>query len=346
MTNIKKPTHPGLMRPTRREVLLGGMALGTTALASPWIIGPARAQSPVAGKTIGFSQSYATDEWLRAQRQDVMATAERKGLEVIATDAQESPAQEIRNLEDLATRGVDAVVMITYYADAIGPGIEALNRAGIPIVVMSSALSDGQEFASHLSADTYGTAQKAGEYYVEALGGSGNCVHVKGRPGSLVSQARGNGWEDVLSQYPDMKIIAEGIANYSRSEALRMMEDFLQAHRTIDAVYCHNDNMAKGALQAIEEARRQDEMFITGFDGIAVETLQLIKEGRLRGTFVYPTFGAEAVEVASRVMQGKEVPKEIVFPSPMINQENIDQFYNAETKERLVPEVDLEALGL
>ncbi|WEX07269.1 substrate-binding domain-containing protein [Chelativorans sp. AA-79] len=336
----------GLVGPSRRTFLRAGAGLGAAALASPYIIGSARAQSPVAGKTIGFSQSYATDEWLRVQRQDVMSVAKAKGLEVIATDARESPAQEIRNLEDLATRGVDAVIMITYYPDAIGPGIEALSSRGIPIIVMSSALNEGQEFAAHLAADTYGTAQKAGAYYIDALGGSGKCVHIMGRPGSLVSQARGNGWKDALAKMPEIEIVAEGIANYSRSEALTMMEDFLRSNSRIDAVYCHNDNMAKGALQAIEEAGRQEEMFITGFDGIAVETFQLIKEGRLRGTFVYPTFGGEAVEVASRVLQGQEVPKEIVFPSPMINQDNIDEFYNAETKERLVPEVDLESLGL
>ncbi|WP_299655255.1 substrate-binding domain-containing protein [uncultured Jannaschia sp.] len=335
-----------LIRPSRRSFLRAGAGIGAAALASPYVIGSARAQSPVAGKTIGFSQSYATDEWLRAQREDVHGTAEKKGLEVITTDARENPAQEIRNLEDLAVRGVDAVIMITYYPEAVGPGVQALNRRGIPVIVMSSALNEGQDYAAHLAADTYGTAQQAGAYYIDRMGGAGKSVHIMGRPGSLVSQARGNGWKDALNEVPEMEIVAEAIANYSRSEALQMMEDFLRANQEIDGVYCHNDNMAKGALQAIEEAERQDEMFVTGFDGIAVETFQMIKSGRLAGTFVYPTFGAEAVEVASRVMQGQDVPKEIIFPSPMINQDNIDQFYDAEANKRLVPEVDLEALGL
>lgn len=330
-----------LLHPTRRTAL----GIGLTAMASPFLMRAARAD--VAGKTIGFSQSYGTDEWLKAQRQDVLTTAEQKGMKVITTDARESPAQEIRNLEDLAVQGVDAVIMITYYVDSVGPGIEALNRAGIPIIVMSSALADGQDFTAHLAADTYGTAQSAGEYYGKTLDGKGNVVHIQGRPGSVVSQARGKGWTDKLaSGFPDIKVIAEGIGNYSRSEALSLMEDYLRANQSIDAVYCHNDNMAKGALQAIQEAGRTEEMFVTGYDGIAPDTLQMIKDGQLRGTFLYPTFGAEAVEVASRVLQGGSVPKEIVFKSPMITAENVDQFYDAEAKKRLAPKVDLKAIGL
>ncbi|MCO5063575.1 MAG: substrate-binding domain-containing protein [Rhizobiaceae bacterium] len=331
---------------TRRGLVKAGIGLGLGALAMPALMRAAFAEGSLAGKTIGFSQSYATDEWLQVQRSDVLESAKAKGLEVIATDARDKPAQEIRNLEDLAVRGVDAVILITYYKDAIGPGIQALNEKNIPVIVMSSALNEGQEFAAHLAADTYGTAQRAGKYYIERAKGSGNFVHIKGKPGSVVSQARGKGWTDALAKEPDMKIVAEAIANYSRSEALTTMEDFLRANPKIDGVYCHNDNMAKGALQAIEEAGRQKEMFVTGFDGIAVETFQMIKDGRLGGTFVYPTFGGEAVEVASRVIQGQKVPKEIVFPSPMINQQNIDEFYDAKQQKRIVPKVDLAALGL
>ncbi|MCB8838075.1 substrate-binding domain-containing protein [Aurantimonas sp. VKM B-3413] len=341
MTDSKKNVHPN-----RRGVLKAGAGLGLAGLATPFILRSAFAADGLAGKTIGFSQSYGTDEWLQVQRSDVLASAKQKGLDVLDMDARDKPSQEIRNLEDLATRGVAAVIMITYYPDAIGPGIQALNDANIPIIVMSSSLNKGQKFACHLAADTYGTAQKAGAYYIDRLGAKGNCVHIKGKPGSVVSQARGNGWVEALKKQPGMKIAAEGIGNYSRSEALKLMEDFLRANRSIDAVYCHNDNMAKGALQAIEEAGREKEMFVTGFDGIAIETFKMIKEGRLAGTFVYPTFGGEAVEVTARILQGQEVPEEIVFPSPMINRQNIDEFYDAENEKRLVPKVDLEALGL
>lgn len=331
----------------RRQLLkmgLGAAALGT--IASPYIINSARAEQPLAGKKVGFSQSYATDEWLKAQRQDVLSTAAKYGFEMTVTDARENPAQEIRNLEDLAVRGVDAVIMITYYPDAIQPGIQALNNAGIPIIVMSSALAGDGEFTAHLAADTLGTSRTAGEYYVKALNGSGKVAQIEGKPGSVVNQARGKGWREVMEANKGIEIIAHGIANYSRTEALNLMQDFLQANKEIDAVYCHNDNMAKGALQAIEEAGRGKEMWLTGYDGITVETFEMIADDRLRGSFLYPTFGAEAVEVTAAVLQGKEVKKEIVFASPMITKENLSQFFDADKKERIVPPVDLAALGL
>lgn len=329
---------------SRRSLLAGGLGASTLAvmgLHPNTVLGQG-----VAGKTIGFSQSYATDEWLKVQRQDVLAAAKRHGLQTVVTDARESPAQEIRNLEDLATRKVDAVIMITYYADAVQAGVQALNKAGIPVIVMSSSLKGDVSYAANLAADTLGTAKQAGEYYVKALGGKGKVVQIEGRPGSLVNQARGKGWRDVIEATPGIEILARAVANYSRSEALTVMQDFLQAHRKIDAVYCHNDNMAKGALQAIKEAGRQGEMFVTGFDGIAPDTLEMIANGELRGSFVYPTFGAEAVEVAVRALQGQSVPKQIVFPSPMITKDNIAEFYDASAKARLVPKVDLKALGL
>jgi len=345
MTNFKTLTEAlAINRRTMLKASLGAAAFGV--LTSPYVITSARAQQPLAGKKIGFSQSYATDEWLKTQRQDLLAQAAKHGMEVSVTDARESPAQEIRNLEDLAVRGVDAVVMITYYAEAVQPGIQALNDAGIPIIVMSSALAKNNEFTAHLAADTLGTARQAGEYYVKALNGSGKVAQIEGRPGSLVNQARGNGWHEVIDQNKGIEVVARGIANYSRTEALTMMQDFLQAHKKIDAVYCHNDNMAKGALQAIEEAGRGKEMWLTGFDGITVETFEMIAADRLRGSFVYPTFGAEAIEVAAAVLEKKDVKKEIVFASPMVTKENLSQFFDASKKERVVPPVDMKALGL
>lgn len=329
----------------RRNLLkagIGAAALG--AFGAPYVVTSARAEQPLAGKKIGFSQSYATDEWLKAQRQDLLAQAKKHGFEVTVTDARENPAQEIRNLEDLAVRGVDAVVMITYYAEAVQPGVQALNDAGIPIIVMSSALAGDGDFTAHLAADTLGTSRTAGEYYLKALNGSGKVAQIEGKPGSLVNQARGKGWREVVEANSGLEIVAQGIANYSRTEALALMQDFLQADKDIDAVYCHNDNMAKGALQAIEEAGRAKEMWLTGYDAITTETFEMIAADRLRGSFLYPTFGAEAIEVAVAILQQKDVKKEIVFASPMVTKENLPQFFDG--KERIVPPVDMAALGL
>lgn len=330
----------------RRDVLRAGLGVAAAGVVGFPFISQGRAASPVAGKTVGFSQSYATDEWLKAQRNDVLFNCERYGLKTVVTDAKEKPAQEIRNLEDLAVRGVDLVIMITYYAEAIGPGVKALNDKGIPIVVMSSSLKGDVDWACHLAVDTLGTSRSAGQYYVDQLGGKGKVVQIEGKPGSMVNQARGKGWREVMDKNPGIEIVAHGVANYHRGEALKMMEDFLQAHKHIDAVYAHNDNMAKGALQAIKEAGRDKEMWVTGYDGLEAETLEMIYNGDLRATWLYPTFGAEAVEVAVRVLQGQKVPKEIEFPSGIIDKNNIADYYDPKTRQRKPAPVRLDLLGL
>jgi len=331
----------------RRDLLKTGLcAMTASGIAAPFVLASARAQQPLAGKVIGFSQSVATDEWLRVQRQDVIETAQKHGMRLVITDARENPAQEVRNLEDLAVRGVDIVIMITYFAEAVQAGVRTLNEAGIPIVVMSSALAGGGIYSAHLSADTLSTAQMNGRYYVDRLGGSGKVAQIEGRPGSTVNQARGKGWHDIIDAAPGIEVVARGVANYARNEALLLMQDFLQANRRIDAVYCHNDNMAKGAIQAIEESGRANEMWVTGYDAITPETLQMIEAGRLHASSIYPTFGAEAVEVAAAILEGKPVKKDIVFPSPMVTIENLDQFYDKDKKKRIIPPVDMAALGL
>jgi len=117
-------------------------------------------------------------------------------------------------------------------------------------------------------------------------------------------------------------------------QALRHMEDILRSTQDISAVYCHNDEMALGAIKAIKESGRAKEMWVTGYDGIQLDALEAINNGELRATWQYLPFGTEAVDAAVKILQGVKVPREIVFPSPLITRDNVSEFYDA--KERKV----------
>jgi ribose transport system substrate-binding protein len=159
-------------------------------------------------------------------------------------------------------------------------------------------------------------------------------VQIEGKPGSVVNQMRGAGWTEVIGKTPGIEIAKHVVANYERMQALRHMEDILRSTQGISAVYCHNDEMALGAIKAIKEAGRGKEMWVTGYDGIQLDALEAVYNGELRATWQYLPFGTEAVDAATKILQGAAVPREIVFPSPLITKENVTDFYDP--KERKV----------
>ncbi|MGB7602821.1 MAG: substrate-binding domain-containing protein, partial [Candidatus Sulfotelmatobacter sp.] len=266
----------------RRRLLASAAAGLGAALCPPWLMGLAHAgQSPVAGKTIGFTQSYVTTQWIREQREGVVETAEKYGIKTVVLDAAGRPAKQISGIEDLVTRHVDAILISTYFSEAITPAVREANQAGIPIIVLSSGLSGNVDWACHLSVDTLASARTAGQYFVDRLKGRGNVIQIEGSPGSTVNRNRGKGWHEVIDKVPGIKVIGQVMAEYDRAKALKGMEDMLQAHPKIDAVYAHSEDMALGAIQAIKEAGRQKEMFVTGYDGVIPETLKAIYDGDL-----------------------------------------------------------------
>jgi len=157
----------------------------------------------------------------------------------------------------------------------------------------------------------------------------------------VVNQLRGKGFREVVDKEKDIKVIAHVIANYERVQALKAMEDILQAHRNIDVVYCHNDDMALGAMQAFREAGRKGEAKIYGVDGIQAEALQAILDGEMTGTWLYLPLGSEGVELAVHILSGQKVPRKLVVPSPMIHKGNVLEYYDPTAKKRKVASVKL-----
>ncbi|NLS07341.1 sugar ABC transporter substrate-binding protein [Rhizobium sp. P32RR-XVIII] len=327
---------------SRRTFLQTGVAAG---LVAPWIGRSAFAQS-LAGKTIGFTQSFVTTQWIREQREGVVTTAKKYGLETVVLDAANRPAKQISDIEDLVTRQVDAILISTYFSEAIAPAVREANKAGIPVIVLSSGLVGDVDWAVQLSVDSFDSGRTAGEYFVKRLNGKGNVVQIEGSPGSTVNQNRGKGWHDVIDKVPDIKIVGHVMADYDRAKALKGMEDMLQANEKVDGVYVHSEDMALGAIQAIHEAGREKEMFVVGYDGVANETLKAIYEEKLAMVMSYHPFGVEGVEAAVRVLESKPIPKNISFPAPMIDKSNVLDYYDATTNKAKLAPSRLEAMNL
>lgn len=326
-------TTDGSPKLSRRRLLETGVAAaGLSLIGAPFVSRSGVAATQLAGKKIGYSMSFSTIEWLVAQRRGVTETSAKYGLSVSVADAADKPAKQVQDLEDFVTRGMDLIIVSTYYAEAITPAIKEINKAKIPLVVLSSSLVGEAEWTCRLATDNLGTARSAGQFYVKKLNGKGNVVLIEGKTGSMVNQERSRGWREEVEK-GGLKIVGHAVANYERAQALRKTEDILQSQRQVDAIYCNNDDMALGAMQAAREAGRLKDMMITGYDGIQPEVMAAIHRGDIYGTWQYMPMGVEGVEVAARILQGGSVPKQILFNSPFITKENVTDIWDASTNQ-------------
>lgn len=280
---------------------------------------------------IGFSQGWSGITWLRIMRDDVLRAAEAAGVTVQVSDGDNKPEKQLADIEDFISKKVDALLISTYQAQAIAPGVQKAMDAGIPVIVISSDIP-GIEPDVLLSSDARETGRLAGEYVKELLGGKGNIIQLNGQEGSVVNKARGQGFEDVLAENPDMVRIAYQTANYDRNEAVAVMEDLLQVHTDVQAVYAHNDEMAMGAILVLKSKgyglypKDPNGVVVVGVDALEEPVLKAIEDGELAGSARYITFGEEAVQAALDIIEGRPVEKKIILPTPIVHQGNLDEF--------------------
>jgi len=287
---------------------------------------------PLSEVTIGLSEGAVDGVWRVKQVEWVKQGVEACGAKFVVTDAQGDGAKNLSDIEDLVAQGVDLIIVSTYFADEIVPGIELANSKGIPVVVLSSDLGQGAEYETFITADNLQIAHAAAEWVLEKFGDQDkiDIVELIGREGSVAAKLRTEGFHELLDDDPRTNWIINVTAHYVRAEAVAVMEDVLSANPdpgSVDVVYAANDEMALGAILALKEAGRLDEVAVMGIDGILCEVYDSIKAGDFAVSFFYPNFAPEGVEAAFRVLTGEPVEKNVIVPSTPITAENVDEFY-------------------
>jgi len=224
------------------------------------------------------------------------------GYKLIVLDSQNDPAKELGNMEDLITQGVDAILINPTDSDAVGNAIKMANKAGIPVITLDRGASAG-DVATHIASDNVAGGLMAGEYVIELLGGAGNVVELEGIAGTSAARDRGKGFNDALAG-TSIKVVAKQVADFDRTKGLNVMENILQAQSDINAVFAHNDEMALGALKAIEGSGR--EIYVIGFDAND-DAVKSVSEGKMAATVAQQPalIGSMGVEAVSKVLAGE-----------------------------------------
>ncbi|GHG11871.1 D-ribose ABC transporter substrate-binding protein [Deinococcus piscis] len=266
----------------------------------------ASAPATAEGATVGLSISTLNNPFFVELRDGAQAAADAGGAELTVLDAQDRADKQASDIEDLVTRGVDVILVNATDSDAIVPSIMTANEAGIPVITVDRSANGGQ-VAYHIASDNVAGGKLAGEFIREQLGGSGNVVELQGVPGSSAARDRGEGFNIVVKENADMKVVAAQPADFNRAKGLSVMENILQAQPEIDAVFAHNDEMALGALQAITAAGR--DIMVVGFDATP-DAVEAVKGGTLAATVAQKPgeIGRLGVEKALELISSGNVP--------------------------------------
>ena len=296
--------------------------------------------------TVGISLPAADHGWMGALIGNAKAEADKhSNIKQIVYTAKD-PAKQTSDIEDLITKKVDAIVMLPIESAALTPAAEKIAKAGIPLIVIDRAVNT-ESYRTYVGGDNYGIGYGDAKYLVDELikrkgKAEGKVVEISGVPSS-VTDLRSKGFRDYIKDYPGVQIIASQPGDFTREKALKAMENILQANKGIDAVYSQDDDMTVGIVQAIKDAKRQDEMFIVSSGGMQ-EIYKMMKEKAKPEVVVSltysPTMSGTAVKLASLILEGKgidgfwekSVPHHIVLEATPVTPDNVDKYLNPDSK--------------
>ncbi|WP_334105259.1 substrate-binding domain-containing protein, partial [Muricomes intestini] len=220
-------------------------------------------------------------------------------FECLTTDGQNDSATQVQDVEDLLARGIDLLLISPLTSDALTPVCEKAMEQGIPVVTLDRNVDC--DVTCFIGAENKPMGVASADKLAEELEGKGNVIELQGTAGASATIDRHDGFaEELEAKYPDMEIIATQYCDYLRENAMSFMDDTLQRFGPgeIDAIYCHNDEMALGALEALKTAGRDDEgILITGMDGTEVAFSE-IEDGNMFFTVFYPYCAPEGIQAA------------------------------------------------
>ncbi|MBM7551887.1 substrate-binding domain-containing protein [Thalassobacillus pellis] len=281
---------------------------------------------------VGFSQMENNNPWRIAETESIRNEAEKRGYEMVYTDAQGDTAKQLSDIEDMIAQGVDYIVLAPREYKGLGPALKSAKKAGVPVIFVDRMAEGkaGEDYVTFIGSDFVKQGKRAAKWLVKELNGKGNIVELSGTTGSSVAIERAEGFRNYLEEHaPDMKIIASQTGDFARAEGQKVMESMLQANgNNIDAVYAHNDEMAIGAINAIKSAGLNpgEDITVVSVDGTK-DALQAIIDGDLGATVESsPFFGPVVFDVIEKLESGEQVDTEIIIEDRFFDKSNAKEF--------------------
>jgi ribose transport system substrate-binding protein len=280
---------------------------------------------------IGFSQVTFESPFYTSLVDAAKAEAEKQGAELIVVDAQNDIEKQNADVQDLITKGIDVLVLNPTNPTAVTPALNAAKNANVPVVTVDRPTEE--KVASFVGRDNKEMGRIAGKQAVALLGGEGKAqgkiIELQGDAGGKVMMDRHDGFHEIVGKEPGVTIVEGPYCDYVRAKAVKAFQDLLQANPDVKLVYAHNDDMALGALQVLEQANMLDQVKIVGIDGLS-EAVKAIIDGKYSATvFNDPAkLGALTVDTAIKVAKGEKVPEYVDGGTGLIDASNAKDVYS------------------
>lgn len=302
--------------------------VGLAAVALLAAFGAAQAQE---SKTIAVSIPAADHGWTggvvyHAQEQAKALEARYPGLKVIVKTSPDG-ASQANALEDLTTQGIDALVALPHNSDELTDPIRQVKQKGVFVTVVDRALSDQSIQDLYVAGNNPELGRVAGKYIKDTLG-TGDVVVIRGLP-IVIDEERIKGFDEAIAD-SGIKVLDKQFGNWSRDDAFKVMQDYLAKYPKIDAVWCQDDDMAVGVLEAIQQANRTDIKFVVGGAGMKDMVKKVMDGDKMIPVDVLypPAMVAVAMDLtAANLYDHVPVRGRYILDATLVTKENAKEFY-------------------
>ncbi|MFB5676024.1 ribose ABC transporter substrate-binding protein RbsB [Paenibacillus terreus] len=270
---------------------------------------------------IGLSVSTLNNPFFVSLKDGVVSEAAKLGMQVIVVDAQNDSAKQTNDVDDLIQQGVNVLLINPADSAAISTVVQSANSIGIPVITLDRSADKG-EVAALVASDNVKGGRMAAQYIVDQVGEGAKVIELEGVPGASATRERGKGFHEIADK--QLNVVAKQAADFDRSKGLNVMENLLQGNPDVQAVFAHNDEMALGAIEAIQSSGK--DIPVIGFDGND-DAIKSIQEGKLTATVAQQPelIGQLSVQAARDVLDGKKIAKSIPAELKLVTKENANK---------------------
>lgn len=282
---------------------------------------------------VHFAQYWTGTPVLAAFRDHLTDIVKRDypNVKLSISDAENDPTKLVSDIETAITRQVDAIIVNAGDGTTPVPAVERAVEAGIPVIAMQKRI-DSDQVSVTAVADDREQGRKQGEALVAELEernngeATGEVIVVNGIPAASLTVEQNRGFRGVLKEYPGVKIVCDQPGNFARAEAVKVLENCLQAHPDADAVWYIGADVGTALASVLRSSGKTKDTFIVGGGGNR-ETLEVLGDGGpVAFDLVFPDCALPAIEATRRILEGQQVPGQIIVHAPGINEDNVDRF--------------------
>ncbi|WP_121640552.1 ribose ABC transporter substrate-binding protein RbsB [Virgibacillus sp. Bac330] len=270
---------------------------------------------------VGLSISTLNNPFFVTLRDGAESAAEEAGFEIVTSDAQNDPSTQLSDIEDLIQQDIDVLLVNPVDSEAVVTAVESANQADIPVITVDRS-SEGGEVVTHIASDNVAGGEIAGEFIAEQLGEEGKIVELEGISGSSAARERGEGFHNIMDELDGMEIVAKQTADFDRTKGLSVMENIIQGTKDIDALFAHNDEMALGAIEALESQNMLEDVIVVGFDATE-DAVAAVNEGRMLATVAQQPklIGEKAIDAAGKIVEDEALEEFIPVELELVTEQ-------------------------